>query len=397
MNQLAKRVDYINEPQTIAMAKLARELTAQGKDVISLSLGEPDFQTPQHIKDAAKKAIDEGFTSYTPVAGIAELRQAICDKFKRENNLDYLPENIVVSTGAKHSIMNVIMALVNPNDEVIIPAPYWVSYPEMVKLNEGKPVFIKSSVEQNYKITPAQLEAAITPKSKAFIFSSPCNPTGSVYSKAELARLAAVFEKHPHIYIISDEIYEHINFESKHESIAQFASIKERVIVVNGLSKGFAMTGWRLGYIGAEKSIASACEKIQGQYTSGTNHITQKAAIAALTGDMKPTQEMTRAFAKRRKLVIDGLNEIKGLKSNLPEGAFYAFPDVSAFYGKSYNEKTINNSTDLCMYLLHEALVSLVPGEAFGAPECVRISYATSEEKLIEALKRIKEALEKLS
>lgn len=397
MKHIAERVNYINEPQTIAMAKLARELIAQGKDVISLSLGEPDFQTPEHIKAAAKKAIDDGFTFYTPVAGIPELREAISAKFKRENNLDYAPDQIVVSTGAKHAIMNTIMALVNPGDEVIIPTPYWVSYSEMAKLMQGVPVFIKSSVEQNYKINAEQLEAAITPKSKLFIFSSPCNPTGSVFSKQELADLAAVFEKHPHVYIISDEIYEHINFVGKHESIGQFASIKDRVITVNGMSKGFSMTGWRLGYIGAEKSIAQACEKIQAQFTSGTSHITQRAAVAALNGDMKPTTEMAKAFERRRNLVLKGLNEIPGLRNNYPEGAFYAFPDLSSYYGKSFNGKTINNATDLCMYLLHEALVSLVPGDGFGAPECVRISYATSEEKLTEALTRIKNGLLKLS
>jgi aspartate aminotransferase len=397
MNPLAHRVDYINEPQTIAMAKLARELMAQGKDVISLSLGEPDFETPIHIKEAAKKAIDAGYSYYTPVAGIPELRQAISEKFKRDNNLLYQLDEIIVSTGAKHSIMNAVMALVNPGDEVLIPTPYWVSYSEMAKLMEGVPVFIKSSVEQNYKINAAQLEAAITPKSKLFIFSSPCNPTGSVYSEAELAELVKVFEKYPNIYIISDEIYEHINFVGKHVSMASFESIKNRVITVNGLSKGFSMTGWRLGYIGASKTIVQACEKIQSQYTSGTSHITQRAAIAALSGDMKPTHDMVSAFKKRRELVVNGLNEISGLKNTLPEGAFYAFPEVSFYYGKSYQGKKINDSTDLCMYLLHEACVSLVPGDGFGAPECLRMSYATGEEKLTEALKRIKEGLSKLA
>lgn len=397
MSHLANRVDYINEPQTIAMAKLARELMAQGKDVISLSLGEPDFQTPQHIKDAAKKAIDDGYTYYTPVAGIPELREAICNKFKRENNLNYTPDQVVVSTGAKHAIMNAMMALINPGDEVLIPTPYWVSYSEMAKLMEGIPVFIKSTVQQNYKITAGQLEKAITPKSKLLIFSSPCNPTGSVFSKEELQSMAAVLEKHPHVYIISDEIYEHINFIGKHESMAQFETIKDRVITVNGMSKGYAMTGWRLGYIGAEKSIAAACEKIQAQYTSGANHITQRAAVAALNGDTKPTREMTMAFERRRQLVTEGLKNIPGLNTNMPEGAFYAFPEVSSFYGKSNNGEVIKNATDLCMYLLHQHLVSLVPGDGFGAPECVRISYATSEEKLREALKRITKGLSELS
>lgn len=393
---IANRVNLINEPQTIAMAKLSRELAAQGHDVISLSLGEPDFITPEHIRDAAKKAMDEGFTFYTPVAGYPELRQAVCNKFKRENNLDYLPENVVISTGAKHAIMNVIMALINPGDEVVIPTPYWVSYSEMVKLMEGIPVFIDSTVEQDYKINATQLEKAITSKTKAFIFSSPCNPTGSVYSKEELKALVEVFKKHPEIYIISDEIYEHINFVGHHESIAQFAEIKDRVVTVNGLSKGYAMTGWRIGYIGAAKEIAQACEKIQGQYTSGTSSISQRAAIAALNGDTKPTLEMQAAYERRKNLVEAGLKEIEGLKCNKPEGAFYVFPDISYYLGKSYEGKVIRTATDLCMYLLNTVYVSLVTGEAFGAPGCVRISYATSDEKLVEAMRRIKQALDKL-
>lgn len=379
------------------MAKMSRELAAQGHDVISLSLGEPDFVTPKHIIDAAKQAMDEGFTFYTPVAGFPELRQAACDKLKRENNLDYKPENIVVSTGAKHSIMNAVMALINPGDEVIIPTPYWVSYSEMVKLMEGVPVFIKSTVQQNYKITAEQLESVITPATKAFIFSSPCNPTGSVYSKEELKAMAGVFARYPNIYIISDEIYEHINFVGKHESIAQFDEIKPRVIIVNGMSKGYAMTGWRIGYIAADAAIAKACETIQGQYTSGTNAIAQRASIAALNGDTRPTQEMQQAYARRRKLVLEGLAQIKGLVCNTPEGAFYAFPDISSFLGKSFNGKRISTATDLCLYLLNEVHVSMVTGEAFGAPECVRISYATSDEKLTEALKRIKKGLEQLA
>ncbi len=393
MSILANRLNRIVESNTLRMAKLSRELQAQGKDIINLSLGEPDFQTPQHIKDAAKLAIDQGYTFYTPVAGYLDLRQAICEKFKRENGLEFATDQIVVSTGAKHSIMNVMLALLNKDDEVIIPTPFWVSYSEMVKLSEGKPVFVKSNVEQDYKPTPAQIEAAITPKTKVFVFSSPCNPTGSVFSKDELYAIAKVFEKHPNIYIISDEIYEHINFKGKHESIAQFDFIKDRVITVNGMSKGFSMTGWRLGYIGAPKIIAQACEKLQGQFTSGANSIAQRAAITALNSDLKPTLEMTEAFHRRRDLVLKLMKEIPGFKVNVPEGAFYVFPDVSAYYGKANGTIAINNCEDLCMYLLHTANVALVGGDSFGAPECIRFSYATSDDKLVEALRRIKEAL----
>lgn len=395
--QLANRLDYITEPQTIAMAKLGRELAAQGHDVISLSLGEPDFVTPTHIINAAKKALDDGYTFYTPVAGIPELKQAICAKLKRENNLDYVPENILVSTGAKQSIINMIMAIVNPGDEVIIPTPYWVSYSEMVKLMEGIPVFINATVKQNYKITAQQLEEAITPKTKAFMFSSPCNPTGSVYSYAELKALVDVFKKHPDVIIISDEIYEHINFVGTHYSIAQFAEIKNQVVIINGMSKGFAMTGWRLGYIAAHEQLIKATEKIQGQYTSGTSSISQRAALAALTGTMEPTKQMQQAYNRRRNLVIEGLKQIKGMECNIPEGAFYVFPDISYFLGKQFNGQTIKTATDFCMYLLNNAHVSMVTGEAFGAPQCVRISYATSDEKLTEALNRIKKALEQLT
>lgn len=394
---LAHRVDYINEPQTIAMAKLGRELAAQGFDIISLSLGEPDFTTPQHIKDAAKDAIDNNFSYYTPVAGIPELREAIVNKFKRDNNLHFTPDQILVSTGAKHCIMNTMMALVNSGDEVIIPTPYWVSYSEMAKLIEGVPVFINATVEQQYKINAQQLEAAITPKSKLFIFSSPCNPTGSVYSKDELAALVGVFEKHPNIYIISDEIYEFINFVGKHESIGCFENIKDRVITINGLSKGYAMTGWRLGYMAAHPTITKACEKIQSQFTSATSSITQKAAVAALNGDMKPSEEMVKAFKRRRELILQEVKQIPNWVCNNPEGAFYLFPDVSYYFGKSFEGKTINTATDLCMYLLHHAHVSMVTGEAFGAPQCIRISYATSDDKIIEALSRIKKALDMLS
>lgn len=394
---LADRVSFINEPQTIAMAKLSRELMAQGYDIISLSLGEPDFKTPDHIKIAAKKAIDDDFSYYTPVAGIVELKEAITFKLKRDNHLSYTPNQIVVSTGAKHSIMNAIMALVNKGNEVIIPTPYWVSYSEMVKLVEGKPVFINASVEQQYKITAEQLEAAITKETRLFMFSSPCNPTGSVYSQQELANLVAVFEKHPNIYILSDEIYEFINFVGTHQSIAQFESIKDRVITVNGLSKGYAMTGWRLGYMAANTAIAKACEKIQSQFTSATSSITQKAAIAALLGDLKPTTEMVNAFKRRKDLILDAVKHIPNWKCNNPEGAFYLFPDVSWYFGKKANGKTIENATDFCMYLLHYAHVSMVTGEAFGAPNCVRISYATSDDKITTAMSRIKVALDKLS
>ncbi len=395
--KLADRTHRINEPQTIAMAKLSRELMAQGYDVISLSLGEPDFQTPQHIKDAAVDALNKGMTFYTPVAGIPELRKAICDKFKRDNGLTYSVENIVVSTGAKQSIMNVFMALIDEGDEVIIPTPYWVSYSEMVKLAGGNPVFIHANVDQDYKITDEQLEAAITSKTKAFIFSSPCNPTGSVYSKDELLRFAAVFKKYSQIHVISDEIYEYINFNNKHVSIAEIDGMKDQVTIVNGMSKGFAMTGWRIGYIATNAALAAACEKIQGQFTSGTNSIAQHASVAALNGPIEPTIIMCKAYKERRDLVIGALKKMEGLKCNIPEGAFYAFPDISHYFGKSFQSYQINNATDLCMYLLHEAHVSMVTGEAFGAPKCVRISFATSNEKLTEAMSRIKNALEKLT
>lgn len=395
--KLADRTQRINEPQTIAMAKLSRELMAQGHDVISLSLGEPDFQTPTHIKDAAIEALNKGMTFYTPVAGIPELRKAICDKLKRDNGLDYQVENIVVSTGAKQSIMNVFMALINEGDEVIIPTPYWVSYSEMVKLAGGVPVFINADVDHDYKITSKQLEAAITTKTKSFIFSSPCNPTGSVYSKDELERLATVLNKHSQIHVISDEIYEYINFNNKHVSIAEINGMKKQVTIVNGMSKGFAMTGWRIGYIATGVELATACEKIQGQFTSGTNSIAQHASVAALNGPLEPTIAMCNAYKERRDLVVGALKSLKGLKCNIPEGAFYAFPDISYYFGKSYKSYHIKSATDLCMYLLHDAYVSMVTGEAFGAPNCVRISFATSNDKLTEAMKRIKNALEKLN
>ncbi len=379
------------------MAKLGRALKAEGKDIISLSFGEPDFFTPEHIKQAAIDAIHQNFTFYTPVAGIPDLKEAIKVKFERDNQLHYETDQIVVSTGAKNSIVNAVLALVNPGDEVIIPKPFWVSYADMVYLAEGLCVFLETKVEADYKITPEQLEAAITPKTKLFMFSSPNNPSGMVYSAEELEALAAVFERHPQIYIISDEIYEHINFVGKHSSIANFGTLINRTVTVNGLSKAFSMTGWRIGYIGAPKAIAYACEKLQSQFTSGTNSIAQKAAIAALLGDMSPTEHMRDSFKKRRNLCFDILTSIPGMKLNMPDGAFYLFPDVSAFYGKTGNGKVIRNSQDLCMYLLNEVYVVTVAGSAFGNDNCIRFSYATSEDNLTIAMNRIKDALMKLS
>jgi len=396
MTVLSNRIENLSESQTIKMAKLGRELSAKGVSVINLSFGEPDFSTPQYIKDAAKEAMDNNFTYYTPVSGYPDLRKAIADKLKRENNLDYTFEQIVVSTGAKQSLANAILCLINPGDELIVPTPYWVSYSEMVKLAEGTSVFIDATVENNFKITPQQLEAAITPRTKMFMFSSPCNPTGSVYTKAELEGLAKVFEKHPNIYIISDEIYEHINFIGGHESIAQFASIKDRVILVNGFSKSFAMTGWRIGYMAATKEIANACDKLQGQITSGTCSITQKAAIAACNGGLDSVYEMRDAFQKRRDLVYGLLTDIDGIKVNLPDGAFYFFPNISAFLGKSFNGTPLNTAEDLSLFILNEAHVSTVTGEAFGNPDCIRISYAASEEELKTAMSSIKKALSQL-
>lgn len=396
MIELSERLQSMEESATIAMSQKSRELKAQGKDVISLSLGEPDFHTPQFIKDAAQRGMDENYTTYTPVPGYLDLREAISRKFKRDNNLDYAPDQIVVSTGAKQSIANVVLSIVNPGDEVIIPAPYWVSYVEIVKVSEGTPVIVNAGIESDFKITAAQLESAITPKTKMMIFSTPCNPTGSVYGKEELRALADVLAKYPHIVVISDEIYEHINFSSKHESLAQFEDVRNQVVTVNGVSKAWAMTGWRLGYIGANKEIAGACSKIQGQFTSGTCSITQRATIAAMDADPSVIGDMVKAFANRRTLVLDALNEIEGVKANVPGGAFYVFPDVSYFYGKSYNGRTVADANDLSMYLLDEALVALVSGEAFGDPNCIRISYAASEDTLTEAMRRIKVALEKL-
>lgn len=401
--ELSSLLQRFSEPETLKMAKLGRELRAKGIDVIDLSLGEPDFDTPEHIKEAAIKAIHDNFSHYTPVPGYPDLREAVCAKFKRDNNLEYKPENIVTSTGAKQSLANTILALVDEDQEVIIPTPYWVTYSELVKIARGKVVEIHTTPESGFKITAAQLEAAITPKTKVFLFSSPCNPSGAVYSKEELAALAVVFAKHPNIYIISDEIYEYINFVGKpagrtggHESIAQFSDIKDRVIIVNGLSKGFAMTGWRLGYIAANVDIAKACEKLQGQFTSGTSSITQKAAVVALTTDLRPSMQMVEEFTRRRKRVMELVREIPGIKCGEPEGAFYIFPDVSAYYGKSDGTNTISNSGDFCMYLLNTAHVSSVMGEAFGEPACVRFSFANSMEKIEEGWKRIKAALANL-
>jgi aspartate aminotransferase len=393
---LSERINAMAESQTLEMAKKARELKAKGVDVISLNLGEPDFVTPQHIREAAKKAIDEGFTFYTPVSGIPELRKAIAEKLKRDNNLDVKAENIVVSTGAKQSLVNTLMALVNPGDEVIIFAPYWVSYYEMVKMAEGVPVLVHGSLENQFKVSAEQVRAAITPKTRAILFSSPCNPTGAVFSREELTAIAEVVAEYDHIFIIADEIYEYINFSGEHFSIGSLDIVKDRTITVNGFSKGFAMTGWRMGYIAAPKWIADACDKMQGQVTSGANSITQKAALAALTGDMTETKKMSEAYRRRRDLVIDLLKDIKGIKANVPEGAFYIFPDVSDYFGKSYENYHIKDSYDLCIYLLNEAHVSLVDGGGFGAPNCIRISSAASDENLKEAIRRIKVALEKL-
>jgi aspartate aminotransferase len=394
--QLSSILSRFSEPETLKMAKLGRELRAQGIDVIDLSLGEPDFDTPTHIKNAAKKAIDDNWSHYTPVAGYADLREAVCAKFKRDNNLDYKPENIVVSTGAKQSLANVILALVDDGEEVIIPTPYWVTYSELVKIARGKVVEVHTTLESGYKITPAQLEKAITPKTKAFLFSSPCNPSGAVYTRAELEGLAAVFRKHPQVAIISDEIYEYINYIGKNESIAQFPDLKNQVIIVNGLSKGFAMTGWRLGFIAANAEIAKACEKLQGQFTSGTNSIAQKSAVVALTADLAPSWDMVKEFTRRRARTLELVKAIPGLKCFEPQGAFYIFPDVSSYYGKSDGTTTIKNSADFSMYLLNTAHVSSVMGDAFGEPACVRFSFANSMGNIEKAWGRIKDALAKL-
>ena len=395
--QLASRLSRFNEPETLKMAKLGRELRSQGHDVIDLSIGEPDFDVPEHVKDAAKKAIDDNWSHYSPVAGYLDLREAVCKKLKRDNNLDYTPENIVVSTGAKQSLANIILTLVNEGEEVIIPTPYWVTYAALVQLGKGIVKELKTTPGSRYKITPEELEAAITPNTKAFLFSSPCNPSGAVYGKDELEKLAEVFRKHPQVYIISDEIYEYINYCSSHESIAQFEGMKDRTIIVNGLSKGFAMTGWRLGYIAAPKEIAKGCEKLQGQMTSGANSVAQKAAVVALTSSLQPTMDMVKEFTRRRKRVVELLEAIPGVELATPDGAFYAFPVMKAYYGKTTpaGEK-INNADDLCMYLLNTAHVSTVTGTAFGDGDCIRLSFANSMSNIEKAMERVTKALSAL-
>jgi len=395
---LSDRINALQESQTIAMAKKGRELAAQGIDVISLSFGEPDFQTPQYVKDAAKTAIDEGYTFYTPVPGYLDLRQAIAAKFKRDNNLDYQPDQIVVSTGAKQSLANVVLSVVNPGDEVIVFAPYWVSYEEMVKLAEGVPVPLMGTIENDYKVTAQELEAAITPRTKLIMYSSPCNPTGAVFSREELAAIAEVVARHPQVLVMADEIYEYINFVGEHVSIAQFSEIKDRVITVNGFSKGYAMTGWRVGYLAASKEIASACDKLQSQITSGTCSIAQRAGLAALQGGRASADEMVAAYRRRRDLVLELVQDIPGFRTSVPEGAFYIFPDVSGCFGKTTPEgKKLETSADVAFYLLSDAHVVAVSGDAFGAPNCIRFSTAAADEKLQEAFTRIKTSIAKLS
>ncbi len=394
--QLSSRLDRFSEPETLKMAKLGRELRSQGIDVIDLSLGEPDFDTPEHIKEAAKKAVEDNWSHYPPVAGYPELREAACFKFKRDNNLDYKPENIIVSTGAKQSLAMAVFAVVDTGDEVVIPTPYWVTYSEIVKMAEGTVKLVRTSIDNDYKLTPAELEAAITPKTKLFIFSSPSNPTGCVYSKEELKGLAEVFKKHPQVFIISDEIYEYINYVGKHESIAQFPELKDRVILINGLSKGFAMTGYRLGYLAADAAVVKACEKLQGQITSGATAVTQRAAITALNSPLDASLAMLEEFKKRKKRVIELLAAIPGIRLSEPDGAFYVFPEISSYFGRKDGNETISNADDLCMYLLNKAHVSTVTGRAFGEPNCIRLSFANSMEKIEGGLSRITEALKKL-
>lgn len=399
MEILSNRVLSMAESETLAMTAKARELKAQGKDVISLSIGEPDFNTPDVVKEAAKQAIDDNFTHYPPVAGYADLKEAICLKFKRDNGLEFTPDQIVVSTGAKQSIYQLVQCLVNPGDEVIIPTPFWVSYKEFVRLAGGECKYVKTKIENNFKVTPEQLEAAITPKTKLIMFSSPSNPTGMLYTKEELKAIAQVVAKHENLFVMADEIYEHINFVGKHESIAQFPEVKDRVITINGVAKGFAMTGWRIGFIAAPLVIAKACSKLQGQVTSATSSIAQKATVRAMLMDPTTSEDiinMRETFRKRRDMVYQLLQEIPGVKVGLPQGAFYFFPDVSSYYGKSFNGQVINNSTDMAFYLLNEGLVGTVMGSAFGDDTCIRLSYATSEDLLREALRRIKVALANL-
>jgi len=397
MLKVSNRITSMELSPTLAMSQKSRDMIAQGIDVINLSVGEPDFKTPNHIKEAAHNAILNNCSYYSPIPGFQELREAICTKLQRDNKLSYTPEQVVASNGAKQSILNVMMSVIDKGDEVIIPSPYWVSYVEIVKLAQGKNVFIPAGIEQNFKITPEQLEAAITPNTKAFLFSSPNNPTGSVYSKDELKALAQVFQKYPDIVIISDEIYEHINYIGQHESMAQFEELSDRTVVINGVSKGYAMTGWRIGYIAAPLWIAQACTKLQGQMTSGASAIAQMASVEALKGDQSCTLDMKKAFKQRREAAFDLLKKIPGFQINKPDGAFYFFPDVSNLFGKSCNGSSINNPTDLSLFLLEEAKVATVTGEAFGAPNCLRLSYATSEERMAEAISRIKVAIEKLN
>ncbi len=399
MDFLSKRIHCLSESATLAMTRMGRELAAKGFDVISLSIGEPDFDTPEFIKNAAKKALDENYTHYTPVPGFFDLRQAICKKLKRDNGLDYSPDQIVVSTGAKQALTNAIMSLVNPGDEVVVPTPYWVSYSELIKLAEGRPVYIPTNVDSDFKLTPEQLEAAITPRTKLVMFNSPNNPSGSIYHREEIEALVEVLQRHPNLYIISDEIYELINFGGKHESFASFDNIRDRVVLINGVSKGFAMTGWRLGYLAAPRYIAEAASKYQGQITSGTNSIAQRAAIEAMNTspeEIKELAEMLKAFKERRDLVFERLQKIPGIRVNKPDGAFYLFPEINSYFGKSNGDTRIDNDQDLCVYLLRKAFVSLVPGSAFGNKNCLRISYATSKEKLNKALDRIELALSEL-
>lgn len=396
MTQVSDRLKSLSPSATLAMSQKSGELKAQGIDVINLSVGEPDFNTPDHIKEAAKQAIDENYSRYSPVAGYPSLRNAIVTKLKNENGLEYTPNQISCANGAKQSVCNTVLVLVNPGDEVIIPAPFWVSYPEMVKLAEGKPVIVSAGIEQNFKITPAQLEAAITPKTKALILCSPSNPTGSVYSKAELAGLAEVLRKYPEIIVIADEIYEHINYTGQHNSIASLEGMKDRTVIVNGVSKAYAMTGWRIGFIAGPEWIVKAVNKLQGQYTSGPCSVSQKAAEAAYTGTQEPVEAMRKAFERRRDLIVQLAKDVPGFEVNKPEGAFYLFPKCSYYYGKTDGSHTINNADDLAMYLLEVGHVACVGGTSFGAPECIRMSYATSDENIIEAIKRIKKALSAL-
>ncbi|HMW10151.1 MAG TPA: pyridoxal phosphate-dependent aminotransferase [Bacteroidia bacterium] len=396
MRKLADRIERLHESQTIAMARLSRELQDQGHNIISLSLGEPDFDTPKYIGDAAKKAIDDGFTKYPPISGYADVREAIAQKLKRENNLDYKASQIVVSTGAKQCIANAVLCCVNPGDEVLVPTPYWVSYSQIIQLAGGVPVYLNTTIDSDFKVTPQQVEKAITSKTRMFIFSSPCNPTGTVYSHEELKALAAVFAKHENIFVLSDEIYEYINFVGKHHSIASFDELKNQVIIINGVSKGYAMTGWRIGYMAAPQDVATACDKMQGQFTSAASSIAQKAAKAAISISTPDRGLMVETFRKRRDLVLNLMKDIPGWKTNTPEGAFYVFPDISYYFGKSDGNSTINNPEDMCMFLLKDAKVALVTGEAFGDNQCIRFSYATSDKLLTEAIARIKVSLAKL-